>query len=71
MRNWYADGLRFECTACGNCCTGTPGYVWLSPAEQTEIAACLGIPVKQFKKRYTRLVHGMVSLLEAPGHTGD
>ena len=25
---WYADGLSFECTMCGNCCTGPPGAVW-------------------------------------------
>ena len=67
MSNWYADGLRFECTLCGNCCTGTPGYVWLSPAEQKEIAAALDLPVRTFLKKHTRLVHGMVSLLETPG----
>ncbi|MHC4849326.1 MAG: YkgJ family cysteine cluster protein [Planctomycetota bacterium] len=66
MSNWYADGLRFECTLCGNCCTGTPGYVWLSPAEQREIAASLDLSVRVFLKKYTRLVHGMVSLLESP-----
>ena len=22
---WYADGLAFTCTQCGNCCTGGPG----------------------------------------------
>ncbi|MHC4940218.1 MAG: YkgJ family cysteine cluster protein [Planctomycetota bacterium] len=64
MSNWYADGLRFECTRCGNCCTGNPGYVWLSPAEQKEIAAALDLPLKKFLRKYTRLVHGMVSLLE-------
>ena len=26
---WYADGLRFTCTQCGNCCTGQPGFVWI------------------------------------------
>ena len=25
---WYRDGLRFQCTQCGNCCTGDPGVVW-------------------------------------------
>ena len=27
---WYRDGLRFECTRCGACCTGAPGYVWVT-----------------------------------------
>ncbi len=29
----FKDGLRFECTACSDCCTGSPGYVWLSDAD--------------------------------------
>lgn len=35
---WYAGGLRFECTGCGNCCTGAPGYVWVSRVEIVRIA---------------------------------
>ncbi|MEM8884178.1 MAG: YkgJ family cysteine cluster protein [Planctomycetota bacterium] len=66
MKNWYADGLSFACTQCGNCCTGTPGYVWLSPKEQKEIAAALDLPVEEFLRTKTRLVHGMVSLIEMP-----
>jgi len=66
LRNWYQDGLRFECTRCGNCCTGTPGYVWLSPREQAELAAALDLSLAQFLARHTRLVHGMVSLRERP-----
>ena len=38
---WYKDGLRFSCTQCGNCCTGPPGYVWVSPEEVRRIAAFL------------------------------
>ena len=30
---WYADGLRFECTQCGDCCSGEPGYVWVDEDE--------------------------------------
>ena len=32
---WYRDGLRFECTRCGHCCTGAPGYVWVDAAPAT------------------------------------
>ena len=35
---WYADGLRFECSQCGDCCTGEPGYVWVDEAEITAMA---------------------------------
>lgn len=30
--SWFADGLRFECTACGECCR-REGDVFLSRAE--------------------------------------
>ncbi|MCH7752933.1 MAG: YkgJ family cysteine cluster protein, partial [Planctomycetes bacterium] len=38
---WYQDGLRFKCTGCGNCCTGSPGYVWVNQAEINALAAHL------------------------------
>ena len=62
--SWYPGGLRFACTQCGDCCTGTPGYVWIAPADETAIAAHLDITRRQFRKRYTRLVNGRMSLVE-------
>lgn len=38
---WYKGGLRFTCTECGNCCTGAPGYVWVTREEIGRIAAHL------------------------------
>ena len=35
---WYAGGLAFRCTQCGNCCTGAPGFVWVTPEEIQAIA---------------------------------
>jgi len=61
---WYADGLRFFCTACGACCTGVPGYVWVQPEDVERMAASLGISVRQFKRLYTRKAKGKVSLKE-------
>ena len=31
---WYAEGLKFTCSQCGNCCTGGPGYVWISKGDR-------------------------------------
>jgi Fe-S-cluster containining protein len=41
---WYSTGLRFTCTQCGNCCTGAPGYVYVTREEIDRIAAFLGRP---------------------------
>jgi Fe-S-cluster containining protein len=55
MAEWYAaDGLQFECTECGACCTGPPGYVAVSDDEAEAIAARLGIDVDTFWGTYTR-----------------
>lgn len=62
--SWYKEGLRFECTGCGQCCTGAPGYVWLSAQEIDEISAHLQISKEEFMSRYTRNVFGRYSLIE-------
>lgn len=51
---WYAEGLEFSCARCGNCCSGSPGYVDFSPSEAEEMAAFLGIDVDAFLRRYAR-----------------
>ncbi len=50
---WYGEGLRFECTLCGACCTGPPGVVLVSDEEGALIAARLGISPEDFFERYT------------------
>ena len=66
---WYADGLRFGCTQCGDCCGGAPGYVWVSEEEIANIAAFLDIDEKEFRKRYTRREGRRgISLIEKGGH---
>lgn len=62
--NWYKEGLRFECTGCGQCCTGAPGYVWLSAQEIDAMATHLNISKEEFMRRYTRSIFGRHSLIE-------
>ena len=38
----------------------------MSPEEEKEIARHLSLPLKKFRKRYTRVVGDMLSLLEKP-----
>ena len=61
---WFQDGLRFQCTQCGNCCTGDPGYVWVTPEEVQGIADLLGQPVEEVRAMYTRKAQGRVTLRE-------
>lgn len=63
---WYEDGLRFKCTGCGKCCTGSPGYVWLEEEDIDRFCKKLKLSRKEFLKKYTRQVYGRYSLLENP-----
>jgi Fe-S-cluster containining protein len=60
---WYADGLRFECSRCGDCCRG-PGYIWLSTGEIDRLAGHLDMSVDAFVRRYLRTVTGRVALVD-------
>ncbi len=64
MDEWYVDGLRFECTMCGNCCTGPPGSVWFTEAEGRQMAERLGLDEAAFHQRYVHIVDGRRSLRE-------
>lgn len=52
---WYHDGLRFECTMCGNCCSGEPGYVWVNDEEIDAIAAEVEMPREEFVAVHTKI----------------
>ena len=67
--HWFAEGLRFACTRCGNCCTGSPGEVLLTREESDALAAHLGLRPADFHWKHTRrLSNGKLSLMEKPNH---
>jgi Fe-S-cluster containining protein len=61
---WYQDGLAFECTGCGKCCTGSPGYVWVTVEEIEKIANSLQMPLADFGLKYLREINGAYALKE-------
>ena len=63
---WYGDGLKFRCTQCGNCCTGAPGYVWVTRQEIAKLVKFLGLSQKEFGLRYLRRIGNRNSLIEKP-----
>lgn len=63
---WYQEGLRFECTQCGSCCSGEPGYVWVNPDEVAGLAKQMKMDVAAFREKYVRKVGSRLSLVEYP-----
>jgi len=61
---WYADGLQFTCTRCGDCCTGAPGFVWVTDDEVEAIAKFRGENLREFRELYTRTARGRRTLRE-------
>ena len=61
---WYRDGLRFKCTQCGNCCSGDPGFVWVTEDELQAIADFRDRSIGETRINHTKLVGGRVTLRE-------
>lgn len=61
---WYHKGLQFQCTQCGDCCTGTPGYVWVKKEEIQALAELTGHEVEEFEELYVRKIGIRKSLKE-------
>ena len=65
---WYASGLRFECTGCGDCCTGGDGYVWVGIEEIVALARHRSLSLDEFGRCYLRRVGQRYALRErVPG----
>lgn len=59
---WYAQGLRFGCTACGKCCLNHgEGYefVWSNRDERTALARHFGLSLAEFEERYCERPNGL------------
>lgn len=63
---WYAAGLQFQCTACGYCCSGQPGYVYVNQEEIERLAERFGLSVNDFESQFVREVDEDKSLVERP-----
>ena len=64
-RPWYAAGLHFECTGCGNCCAGPEeGYIWISKAEIEFLAKEMGLPAEEIQSKFLRRIGTRSSIKE-------
>lgn len=66
QQKWYSEGLRFECTQCGACCSGEPGYVWVEQSEIAAMAGELNMSVDAFERKFVRDLGYDKSLIEYP-----
>lgn len=55
-RSIYAQGIRFECTGCGDCCKARHGfsYIYVNPAERKALAKHLGLSLRAFTKEHCK-----------------
>lgn len=64
---WYAAGLCFECTGCGECCAGPgEGYIWITRPEIELAAAFLKMDAEAFRRKFLKRVGLRTSLIEHP-----
>lgn len=63
-RPWYHAGLQFTCTQCGDCCSGAPGYVWVTDQEIAEMAQAMSMEDDAFRDKFVRRVGDRLSLIE-------
>ncbi|PKL05894.1 MAG: hypothetical protein CVV53_07130 [Spirochaetae bacterium HGW-Spirochaetae-9] len=56
FENADGRGLRFECQQCSYCCTGSPGFVWLSDADIANLCAFFSLDFEEFSRTYCRSI---------------
>ncbi len=68
---WFAEGLSFSCTCSGNCCTGGPGFIWLTDDEIDRLAAHLKLPREETIRKYCKKVGRKISLRDPQNRHGQ
>ena len=63
---WWSKGIRFECQGSGQCCLsrGEYGYVFLTREDRKRMADHLGLPLRDFTKKYCDKTMGVYHLKE-------
>lgn len=61
-----SQGVKFQCTDCGFCCSGAPGKVRVSETEIAKISKFRNMSGKEFRASETRMIQGEVLLREKP-----
>ncbi len=70
-KEWWHEGIRFECQGSGRCCVshGEYGYVYLSKQDRIRMAQHLNLTTRQFTKQYCEKEDGVYHLIDGEkGH---
>ena len=65
-KHFYADGLHFECTGCGDCCRFGDGFVYVSDEDIRYLAHELNLTLSQFADKFLE-VHEEQLVLRSSG----
>ncbi len=64
--SWYAEGLKFGCTGCGECCRGPSGYVWVGMNDIETMAEAMKMSLDGFGRKYLRRCGTRMALVDGP-----
>ena len=69
QKEWWRDGVRFQCQGSGKCCTshGEFGFVFMNLEDRQRMAKSLKIRTSEFTKKYCQKTGGVYHLIETPG----
>jgi Fe-S-cluster containining protein len=64
---WWHEGVRFACQGSGRCCVsrGNIGYVYLTLEDRRRLARTLGVPAREFTRRWCEKKDGLFRLKDA------
>ncbi|MGZ5278917.1 MAG: YkgJ family cysteine cluster protein, partial [Pseudobdellovibrionaceae bacterium] len=65
-KEWWSEGLRFQCQGSGKCCTshGEYGFVFLTEEDRQRMADHMGLKLAAFTKKYCDRTNGNFHLKE-------
>lgn len=67
-KEWWRQGVRFECTGSGKCCTshGEFGFVYLNREDRQRYAKFFNLSTAEFTRKYCEKTGGIWHLKEDP-----
>lgn len=67
-KQWWHDGVQFECQGSGRCCVSRDeyGYVYMTKEDRIRMAQSLNLSTSQFTRQYCVKDEGLFHLIDGP-----